>query len=140
MIKIEVCGNTTKEAVNELIELAELIKGNVKFSKPLVTTREDVVKEDNMSSLTPTPVVKEVEEHKEVEVNPSETPWETKEISIDEVKDAYIKALHKQDTDEKKTNFKNKAKKFLTLHGVTNVSKLNPEDRSDFLKVINENS
>ena len=62
MIKIEVCGNTTKEAVNELIELAELIKGNVKFSKPLVTTREDVVKEDNMSNLTPTPVVKEVED------------------------------------------------------------------------------
>lgn len=140
MIKIEVCGNTTKEAVNELIELAELIKENVRFSKPLVTTREDVVKEDNMSNLTPTPVVKEVEEHKEVEVNPSETPWETKEISIDEVKEAYIKALHKQDTDEKKANFKNKAKEFLTLHGVTNVSKLNPEDRSDFLKVINENS
>lgn len=140
MIKIEVCGNTTKEAVNELIELAELIKGNVKFSKPLVTTREDVVKEDNMSNLTPTPVVKEVEEHKEVEVNSSETSWEVREISIDEVKEAYIKALHKQDTDEKKANFKNKAKEFLTLHGVTNVSRLNPEDRSDFLKVINENS
>lgn len=141
MIRIEFSGNTTKEVLLEIIKMAELVKGTQKVSKPLVETREEVIKEDNLEGKTPLPVQEEVKPSKKTEeVKESDTPWEVKEISIDEVKEAYIKALHKQDTDEKKANFKNKAKEFLTLHGVTNVSKLNPEDRSDFLKVINENS
>ena len=144
MIRIEFSGNTTKEVLLEIIKMAELVKGTQKVSKPLVETREEVIKEDNLEGKTPLPVQEAKEEvkpsKKNEEVKESDTPWEVKEISIDEVKEAYIKALHKQDTDEKKANFKNKAKEFLTLHGVTNVSKLNPEDRSDFLKVINENS
>ena len=144
MIRIEFSGNTTKEILMEIIKMAELVKGTQKVSKPLVETREEVIKEDNLEGKTPLPVQEAKEEvkpsKKTEEVKESETPWEAKEISIDEVKEAYIKALHKLDTDEKKANFKNKAKEFLTLHGVTNVSKLNPEDRSDFLKVINENS
>ena len=144
MIRIEFSGNTTKEVLLEIIKMAELVKGTQKVSKPLVETREEVIKEDNLEGKTPLPVQEVKEEvkpsKKTEEVKESDTPWEVKEISIDEVKEAYIKALHKQDTDEKKANFKNKAKEFLTLHGVTNVSKLNPEDRSDFLKVINENS
>ena len=144
MIRIEFSGNTTKEVLLEIIKMAELVKGTQKVSKPLVETREEVIKEDNLEGKTPLPVQETKEEvkpsKKTEEVKESDTPWEVKEISIDEVKEAYIKALHKQDTDEKKANFKNKAKEFLTLHGVTNVSKLNPEDRSDFLKVINENS
>ena len=144
MIRIEFSGNTTKEVLLEIIKMAELVKGTQKVSKPLVETREEVIKEDNLEGKTPLPVQEAKEEvkpsKKTEEVKESDTPWEVKEISIDEVKEAYIKALHKQDTDEKKANFKNKAKEFLTLHGVTNVSKLNPEDRSDFLKVINENS
>ena len=144
MIRIEFSGNTTKEVLLEIIKMAELVKETQKVSKPLVETREEVIKEDNLEGKTPLPVQEAKEEvklsKKTEEVKESETPWEVREISIDEVKEAYIKALHKQDTDEKKANFKNKAKEFLTLHGVTNVSKLNPEDRSDFLKVINENS
>lgn len=144
MIRIEFSGNTTKEVLLEIIKMAELVKGTQKVSKPLVETREEVIKEDNLEGKTPLPVQEAKEEvkpsKKTEEVKESDTPWEVREISIDEVKEAYIKALHKQDTDEKKANFKNKAKEFLTLHGVTNVSKLNPEDRSDFLKVINENS
>ena len=144
MIRIEFSGNTTKEVLLEIIKMAELVKETQKVSKPLVETREEVIKEDNLEGKTPLPVQEAKEEvkpsKKTEEVKESDTPWEVKEISIDEVKEAYIKALHKQDTDEKKANFKNKAKEFLTLHGVTNVSKLNPEDRSDFLKVINENS
>lgn len=144
MIRIEFSGNTTKEVLLEIIKMAELVKETQKVSKPLVETREEVIKEDNLEGKTPLPVQEAKEEvkpsKKTEEVKESDTPWGVKEISIDEVKEAYIKALHKQDTDEKKANFKNKAKEFLTLHGVTNVSKLNPEDRSDFLKVINENS
>ena len=139
MIRIEISGNTTKEAISELFELAELLKSK-RVIKPLVETREEVIKEDNLEGKTPLPT-----QEVKTEVKVEETPWEEekkeeKPIDIEVLKEAFVKTLHSLDTDEKKANLKAKAKEFLTTHGVKVVSEIKEGDRAEFLKLLNENS
>ena len=138
MIRIEFSGNTTKEVLMEIIKMAELVKGTIKVSKPLVETREEVIKEDNLEGKTPLPV-----QEVKTEVKVEETPWEDekkeeKPIDVEMLKEKFVKTLHSLDTDEKKANLKAKAKEFLTAHGVKVVSEIKEADRVEFLKLLNE--
>lgn len=140
MIRIEFSGNTTKEVLMEIIKMAELVKGTIKVSKPLVETREEVIKEDNLSGKTPLPT-----QEVKTEVKVEETPWEEekkveKPIDVEVLKEKFVKTLHSLETDEKKANLKAKAKEFLTTHGVKVVSEIKEADRVEFLKLLNENS
>lgn len=142
MIKIEIVGQTTREAVKELIELSKLIQALSLAGKKSVVTREEVIKEDNLSGETPLPVQEvkeEVEPSKKTEeVKESETPWEEKAISIEEIQNAYINALHDLDSEEKKSAFKLKAKNFLISKKVSKISQIEEKDRGAFLSLINE--
>lgn len=140
MIRIEFSGNTTKEVLMEIIKMAELVKGTTKVSKPLVETREEVIKEDNLSGKTPLPT-----QEVKTEVKVEETPWEEekkeeKPIDTEMLKEKFVKTLHSLNTDERKANLKAKAKEFLTSHEVKTVSDIKKEDRAEFLKLLNENS